>query len=590
MNWKTLTVLVLLAAGLGGFFAYDTYWLAPAREKTEAVKGRLWEVEAKDIEAVTIKRKTDTIKVKHAADGGWELLEPVKARGDRSAIDGIVTTLVTARVDREIDPKPAKLAEFGLEPPDAEITVEVKGRKDPLVLLIGGKNPTGVWVYGKEGSKPAVLALSEIVFRDMSRPVVELRDKTVLAFDRKSVSGLDVEAGGDRFSVEAQDAGKWKIVKPGPYPGDGDLIAEFLDKLEGAKAKEFIAEPGTSLAKYGLDRPATVTIWLGKDKERSSKALAFGRLDPEKKGVYLMRPGEPEVMLAGEELWTAVPKTVAALRDKVVIAYAYDKLTRVEVESPKGPLTLERAGSAWKLTAPEALKADPAAVNNLLWRVRDLRSAGFLAEEPAAIARYLAKPEVTVRLWEEGAKEPKTLLLGPSKETRGGQPAAVAAVAGQGPVMLVDGKVLQDLARTGDDLRDRLMLGFEVADVKRARLTAAGKMVLVERKGDSEWKVLEPKAGAAKENKVTDLLLTMKALRWKGIVSQKGDDAAKFGLDRPEVELTLLKADGSEIGGLLLGREEGGVTYVKLKASPTIYSVDSRLVADLRKGPTDIPG
>ena len=60
MSWKTLIVLVVLAAGLGGFFVYDTYWLAPAREKSEAPRGGSGRSRPKDVEAVTIKRKTDT--------------------------------------------------------------------------------------------------------------------------------------------------------------------------------------------------------------------------------------------------------------------------------------------------------------------------------------------------------------------------------------------------------------------------------------------------------------------------------------------------------------------------------------------------
>jgi hypothetical protein len=296
-------------------------------------------------------------------------------------------------------------------------------------------------------------------------------------------------------------------------------------------------------------------------------------------------------MLTGEDLWTAFPKTTAVLRDKVVVAYAYDKVKRLEVESPKGQVAIERDGTGWKVAAPEALKADPGAVNGLLWRVRDLRSAGFLGDDAKEIARYLAKPEVTVRIWEEGAKEPKTLLLASSKETRGGLPMAVAAVAGQGPVALVDGKALQDLAKTSDDIRDKTLFpAFDLPNVKKARVSAGGKQVLVERKGDAEWKLVEPKAGPAKEGKVTDLLLAVKGLRWKDIVSAKGDDAARFGLDKPQLEVTLLKADGAELGGLLVGKDDGTVTYVRLKSSPVIYTVETRLIADLRKAPAEIPG
>ncbi len=449
MSWKTGVALLVLAAGLGGFYVYDTYWLVPAREKAESVKGRLWEVDPKDVEGMTLARKGEAaVKLKRAGDG-WEMLEPVKARADRGAVDGVLTTVVTARVDREIDPSPTKLADYGLEPPEAEISLEVKGRKEPLVLRLGAKSPTGAWVYGREATKPALLALSEIVSRDAAKPVAELRDKTVLAFARKSVSGFDLEVAGDAISVEAQDGSKWRITRPAPYAGDGDVVNEFLDKLETAKVKEFVGAAGTP-AQYGLDRPSKVTIWQGKDKDRASRALLIGKVDAEKKAVYVMRPGESEVLLAPEELWTAVPKTVAALRDKIVLAYAYDKVKRVEVESPKGTVALERDGGGWKLVSPEPLKADSGAVNGLLWRIRDLRSIGFIADDPAGVARYLGKPEVTVRVVEEGAKEPKTLLLASSKETRGGQPAAVAAVAGQASVALVDGKAL---AGPGQDVR-----------------------------------------------------------------------------------------------------------------------------------------
>ena len=78
-----------------------------------------------------------------------------------------------------------------------------------------------------------------------------------------------------------------------------------------------------------------------------------------------------------------------------------------------------------------------------------------------------------MRLWEEGAKEPKTLLLQSSTERRGGQPVAVAAVRGEGPVMLVDGKMLADLAPGVAELRDRALLpAFEIGDVKKARVAA----------------------------------------------------------------------------------------------------------------------
>lgn len=589
MSWKTIAVLLVLALGLGAYFYYDTYWLVPAREKAESVKGRLWTIEPKDVEAVSIKRAGDTIRLKRV-EGGWEMLEPVATRGDRGPIDEVITSLATARVDREVAANPAKLAEFGLDPAAAEVRIEVKGRPEPLTLLVGAKSPTGAWVYAKEGTKPAVVTLSEVTARDVERPAADFRDKTIMAFDRKAVTGIDLEVDGQSFSVAADEPGKWRIVKPSVYRADADMIADFLDKLESAKAKEFVPA-GAPPAQYGFDKPSRVTLWIGKDKDRSSKTLSFGKTDPAKQGVYLTRADGAGVMLAPDEVWKVVPKTVAALRDKVVVPYAYDKANRVEVESARGTVRLEKDGATWKITAPEALKADSGAVSNLLWKIRDLRATGFLSDGPGDIARYLAKPEVTVRIWEEGAAEPKALLLRAFSEKPGGTPAAVAAVAGQGPVMLVEAKALDDLSRGATDLRDRSIFpAFEPVDVKRARITGGGKVLVVDRSGENEWKVVEPSRGPAKEVKVADLLMTLKSLRWKDIVSAKGDDAARYGLDQPELEVSLAKTGGAELGTLLIGKRQGDVTYVKLKSGTAIYAVEDKLLGDLRKAPSEIPG
>lgn len=588
MSWKTLTVLLVLAAGLGGFLVVDTQWLTPRREKAESAKGRLWRVEPKDIETLTIKRKDDTVKLRRTGDG-WEMLEPVKTRADGGVANEVVTNLATARIDREIDAKPAKLDDYGLEPPAAQVTLDVKGQSAPLTLAVGGKNPTGVWVYAREGSKPAVVVVGESVARDTARPVADFRDKTLLAFDRKNVTAVDLDLEGSRMTLEAEDGGKWRIARPGPYRADSDLVSDMLERLGAARVKEFETSPKPAAA-YGLDKPSKVTLWLGKDKERTSKTLLVGKTDAEKKGVYVQREGESDVLLIPAEAWDKVPKTVAMARDKIVFPYAYDKVSRIEVESAAGKVMLERDGLGWKITAPEALKADTGAVNGLLWRIRDLRAVGFLDESAAGIARYLAKPDATVRIWEEGAKEPKVLLLGLSNAVKAGEVAGVAAPAGTGPVVMVDAKDVREMGKGVADLRDKSVLGaFEAKDVKRLQVTAGGKRLVLERKGEDDWRVVEPAKGSAKEMKVTTLLLALRALQWKEIASADGANAASFGLDKPEITVVAFKGDGSELATLTVGRSDDKLAYVRTKASPTVYAVDAKSVEDLRKAPTDVP-
>jgi hypothetical protein len=233
------------------------------------------------------------------------------------------------------------------------------------------------------------------------------------------------------------------------------------------------------------------------------------------------------------------------------------------------------------------LPADQVEVGAVVSRLADLRAQGFLSEDAAGVARYLPKPQVRVALTDQSGVT-TTVLLASSRETRGGAPSAYAAVAGMGPVTLVDAKALDDLARSTTELRDRRLLGaLEPKDVKRVRVQAGGQAMVLERKGDTEWRVLEPAKGAANAQKVDDLVYMLRGLRWKDIVAPEGQEPARYGLDAPSLEVALFRGDGGEIATVQVGKREGELAYVRTKAQPAVYSVEIRTLGPAPKVPDD---
>jgi Domain of unknown function (DUF4340) len=578
MRWQTTASLAVILLLLGAFYYIYEIRLGPEREKAESRKGQMFTAEAGNVADVEIKRGPEVLKFQREGEG-WRMLAPVQTRGDRAAIDELITSVLTAKIDREIAAAPASLAEFGLDSPKAEVTLTLKdGRR--LGVQLGGKNPTGVWVYGREEGKAAVVALPDSVLRDASRPVADYRDKTVLTFDRSAVTGLDISTPDETLGLVA-DGGKWTLTRPAARPADADVVADFLEKLGAARVKEFAAEAPASLQSYGLDRPFRVDVQTGRDKDRATKTLLVGRVDATKQGVYAMRPGEPSVLLLPEDVWKALPKSMAVLRDKTVVAFDRDKVAKIEIDGAQGTVTLARENNQWRIVAPEAMGADQVEAGALLRKLRELKAQAFLTEDASGIPRYLAKPELRITLTLDGGAA-TTLLLAPSPERRGNHPSAYAAVAGSGPLVLVDAGVLKDLGRTLNDLRDRRLLGeVEPKDVKRVALKRGTQSMVLERQGDNEWRMVEPGKGAAKSARVDDLLYTARALKWKDIVAPRGEEPARYGLDPPELEITLQRTDGSEIGTLLVGKREGDRVFVRTKTSPAIYALEARQLGDL---------
>jgi hypothetical protein len=584
MRWQTTAVLALILAALGAFYYVYEIRLGPDRELKAARHGRVFSAEPKDATGVAIKREGGTVRLAREGDG-WQMEEPVKARADRGAVEEVLTNILTAKMDREIAAAPASLADFGLQTPSAEVDVTLKDGKH-AVLLLGAKNPTGVWVYAREKDKQPVFLVGESVFRDATRPLTDFRDKTLLTFDRNAVSGVELVTRDDSIALQPKD-GRWAITRPVSLPADGDLMSEFLDKLSTVRVKDFVAESPRSLAPYGLDRPFRIVIQTGKEGERATKSLLLGNTDDTKKGIYALRPGETSVLLLPEEVWKAVPKNVAVLRDKTVIDIDRDKLARLDIESPRGHVTVTREKDRWQVVTPEPAAADQVEVGAVVSRLRDLRALAFLSEDSSGIAQYLAQPEVKVTLTDQ-AGQSRTLLLAPSPEKRAGEAAAYAAVTDKGPVVLVDAKALTGIGRSPLELRDRtLVSGLEPRDVSRVRVKSGGQTTVLERRGDGDWRVLEPSKGPAKSRRVDDLLFALRGLKWTEMVAPTGGEPAQYGLDSPALEVTLYGKDGKETNTILIGKQEGNRTFVRTQAAPAVFALDAGALTNLPKTPDD---
>jgi hypothetical protein len=110
MRWQTTAVLAVLLIALGGFYyVYEVRW-GPEREQAQSRKDRVFTVETADVTALTLKRGDEIVRLERQADG-WQMTSPLAWRGERGPIDETVTSVATARMDREIAAKPTDLAE-----------------------------------------------------------------------------------------------------------------------------------------------------------------------------------------------------------------------------------------------------------------------------------------------------------------------------------------------------------------------------------------------------------------------------------------------------------------------------------------------
>ncbi len=224
----------------------------------------------------------------------WRMTAPVNARGDFSAIEGLITRLQSAQMSSLVAPEATDLAQYGLEKPAAVATVGTGSSR--ATLLIGkpepGENATGV--YAKDASRPMVFTLPKDLADDIQKGVSDFRRKDVFEFRGFNAKTIEITRGAETLAFEkVKGSGKdatesWRRTKPTAGQVDGGKMDAALGKLSSLRAESF-ADPKT---KTGLDAPIA-TVKATFDETNRTEEVKFGRVGGD---VYASRADEPGAM------------------------------------------------------------------------------------------------------------------------------------------------------------------------------------------------------------------------------------------------------------------------------------------------------
>jgi hypothetical protein len=227
-------------------------------------------------------------------DGGkWKL---GGAEADSAAADRVQSSIKQLKATAIAAESAAKLSEYGLDKPKVTVKLGIgaTGGKDTLArtILFGQpvKGGAAVKTYARRDDSPVVFEVDGQILKDLDKDPFELQDKSLVHADREEVRKLVFESGGTKIEVTRSkdalpDGGageeSFAVVAPAKGPAKKWKVSGALYSVTGLKAAAFEgpAPKDKDLAKYGLDKPKTVTLLGEKDK-----VLARVRVGAEKDG------------------------------------------------------------------------------------------------------------------------------------------------------------------------------------------------------------------------------------------------------------------------------------------------------------------
>jgi hypothetical protein len=404
---RSTIVLLIVLLGLG---AYIYYGLPAQSEGDGEPRERLFaDLEADQIDRITITSESgDTTTVRKIGEE-WRMTSPLDTKADASEIASLTNNLDRLEVTRVIDENPANLAEYGLESPRVEIelgTPGTEGAGQTYRMSIGASSPTGGDVFASSATSPRVVLIPGYLEAIFNRSTFNLRDKTLLTFERDALTGITVAADGRTLEL-VKENDEWKLVKPVEALADSVAVDSLIGRLQSAMMKSVVTEEAApeELRKLGFDKPqATVTLTSG----GTMTSLEIGG-NAEGEDVYVRSTARPLVATLEPSLVTELRKEAADYRRKEIFAFRGFSTDRLELTRDGTSFTFEKSSAegeadTWQRTSPTQGEPDAASMQTLLTRLEGLRAASFVDARTAAAA--LSMPALTVHArFEDGAKE-----------------------------------------------------------------------------------------------------------------------------------------------------------------------------------------
>ncbi len=446
-----------------------------------------------------------------------------------------------------------------------------------VVLLVA----LGVGLYFSNKEKAA----------EAAKPSADAPPK-ILALTEGDISKIVLKKKNAAPSVLERTNGKWQITAPKTYPADQETANQLASSAANVSSDRVVEDKASNLSGYGLNAPSLEVDITGKGGKVSK--LEIGDDAPTGNSSYAMLQGDPRVFTVASYVKSGLDKSVNDLRDKRLLTFDQDKLSRIELLAKKQDIEFGRDKDRWQIVKPRPLRAEGIQVDELLRKLRDGKMDPALSDDEAkkaAAAFASGTPVATVKLTDPSGTQQievrKTTVAGKSAEAGKNAAGANAAAAGNtsdyyAKSSVVPGvyKVTEELAlgadKSLDDFRNKKLFDFGFNDPSKIEMHANGKFFGFTKGGD-DW------FSNGKKMDQTSLQSFLDKLR--DLSASKFIDTGSLGASA--IDITVVSNSGKLTEKLLIVKQ--GSDYVAQRENePALYGLDAKTVDELTQSASDV--
>jgi hypothetical protein len=415
----------------------------------------------------------------------------------------------------------------------------------------------------------------------------------LLKIDRDTLDSVTIRTSETRIEL-SRTRDQWRVVAPVQDRADPLVLARLFTTLETLRSEADLpriedSQKKDRLREFGLSSP-DARIRLSGAKQKPVELL-LGKDSAVEGKIYAKLDHSKDVHVISSEIRNLVGKKANDFRDHRLMSIPSAQVQRAILKTKSGEIEFSRSDLHWSLLKPLRARGEDSRIQDLISQTVSAKVLSFVAESANLASFGLQEPRGTLSLFLEDSKDPVLLQIGSQPENEAQKEMVYGKVSDRDSVLLLPSAVAQLLQTKPNDIRDRHLVQFERDIVDRILIEPKGKPSLIIARAGQGWVQKAPTDLPVQASAAEDLLNLLGSYQVAEFVSDVATDLPKFGLDHPQLRLTLSSfasentsettAGDKPIVSILFGSSADSHVFAKLDDEPFIVSLPESILTDI---------
>jgi hypothetical protein len=334
--------------------------------------------------------------------GHWDIVKPLRARGDDQKIADLIAQVTTARIQQFVADDHGDLHAYGLAEPRGAITLFTPEDKQGQLLQIGGvPEKEKEQLYVRFAPRGFVYTLPKKIEEILGTKPNDLRDRHLVRIDTNILDRITIDAPGKGKTVLARKDENWTIPGRKNAPANSGEVRRLIDALQNEQLTRFVEDVASNLPKYGLDKPqlqVTLSSFASENTaetkagEQPIATIVFGKVDGD--SVYARLTDEPFVVAVRRTLLDQIFTDPLEWHELSIFKFRPEQIHHLSVTA-KSESTLARDAKGEWTWLKGGGQINETNLQSLLTTLSNLRAVRWVAAATAP-QQGLDKPQLAI--------------------------------------------------------------------------------------------------------------------------------------------------------------------------------------------------